>query len=102
MNNNIFSNFIKTDNNKLSIDITDIDVSILNSIRRTIFTHIPNVGFYFKLDDHYIDSNMNIISNDSPIHNEFLAHRISLIPICVTANMIENRELDKYKFIIIF
>ena len=95
----LFSNF-ESDSKKLSVDITNVDVSYVNSIRRTIFTHIPNVGFYFKLDDHYVHSHMNIIANDSPIHNEFLSHRLSLIPLHLNVNEVEEWTNNEYKFIL--
>ena len=98
-NKSMFTNF-ESNGKKLSIDVNNIDVSYVNSIRRTIFTDIPNVGFYFKLNDHHVDSNTNILVNDSPIHNEFLSHRISLIPICITATEIDKWSDNMYKFVL--
>lgn len=95
----MFSNF-ESNGKKLSIDINNIDVSYVNSIRRTVFTSIPNVGFYFKLNDHHVDSNMKVLVNDSPIHNEFLSHRISLIPVYMSANSIANWSDNQYKFVL--
>jgi DNA-directed RNA polymerase subunit L/DNA-directed RNA polymerase alpha subunit len=95
----LFANY-ESDGKKLSIDINDVDVSFVNSIRRTIFTHIPNVGFYFKLDEHYVTSNTTIMVNDSPIHNEFLSHRLSLIPLHLTVDDIVNWTDTQYKFVL--
>ena len=81
----------------LEFEINEIDVSIVNAMRRVILAELKNYGFHFNA---YTNSNINIITNTSPIHNEFLAHRISLIPICGTEKMIANRELDKYKFVL--
>lgn len=91
-----------THNNEKSITfkIKNIDVSIVNSIRRLIYTDIPNVGFYFKIKDHFVENDMNFIENKSPLHNEFLAHRLSLIPLHFTEQEIENWNRDDYKFVL--
>ena len=94
-----FSNFShgKDNNNKfIQFNINNVDTSIVNSIRRVILSEIPQTGFYF---DAYDNSDINVISNSSPIHNEFLAHRISLIPLHCSDDM-DVDELCKYKYII--
>ena len=53
--------------------VNGVDLSVVNSLRRTILAEIPTLAF----DD------IQILENTSPIHNEFLAHRIGLIPIHV-------------------
>lgn len=94
-----FANMVR-DKKSITFEINDVDTSVVNSIRRLIFTHIPAVGFYFKLKDHYVENDMKIVKNDSPLHNEFLAHRLSLIPLNFTEEEIENWSEDDYKFII--
>ena len=54
------------------------DKSLVNSIRRTILTDIPTVAF--KTSE--IENNdINMIINNTSIHNEMLIHRLSLIPL---------------------
>ena len=49
---------------------------LINSIRRIILSDIPNVSF----DDKKKDS-IQIIKNTSQAHNEFIKHRLSLVPL---------------------
>ena len=56
-----FKNF-KKKNNKITFNAKNIDVSILNSIRRIILSDIPNVAFDFKPYD-FEEKKVNIIQN---------------------------------------
>lgn len=96
----MFSDYNKN-NNVSQFLISDIDLSIVNSIRRTILTNIKNVAFYFNVKEKYPEnSDIHIIENDSPLHNEFLAQRISMIPINLTNEQITNWSVDDYEFTI--
>lgn len=95
----IFSNLNKK-NSKISFLISNIDTSILNSIRRTILADIPNVGFNFNPHNYHEYPDINIINNDTPLHNEIIAHRISLIPINVSSDELESWNHQDYKFVI--
>lgn len=64
--------------NYIQFNITDIDVSLVNALRRIILSEYPTVGF--NTDD-YLNSDLKIKENTSFLHNEMLLHRISLIPI---------------------
>jgi len=52
---------------------TDEDAALVNSLRRIILAEIPNIAFD--------PVNMVISTNTGNLHNEFLMHRISMIPI---------------------
>ena len=94
----MFSEYSK-DNNVSQFTISDIDLSIVNSIRRTILTNIDNVAFHFNVKHkNPEESGIYIKENDSPLHNEFLAQRISMIPIHLTSEQIENWNTDDYDF----
>jgi DNA-directed RNA polymerase subunit L len=96
---NIFSNlrWLNKDKKLLKFQIDNIDVSILNSIRRTILGNIENVSFDFSATG---TENTIFYKNTSPLHNEFLAHRLCLIPICFTPNEIIDFDTDDYTFIL--
>ena len=66
-----------------------------NAIRRTIISDIKTVGFR---TEPYEASQVNIIANDTPLHNQFVLHRISLIPIHIAKP--DKFEVDDYLFII--
>jgi|UniRef100_A0A6C0BSE0 DNA-directed RNA polymerase subunit L len=95
-----FLNLKTPEKNAIIFDIRNVDISLVNSIRRIILTDIPSVGFYFKLKDHFVENDINIEVNDSPLHNEFLAHRLSLVPLHFTKNEIENWKDSDYTFIL--
>ena len=78
---------------KNSFDIEKMDLSIANGIRRIILTEIPTVGFYGE-DEPTID----IMKNTGPLHNEFMKHRIGLIPINVSEEITDIYIDNDYKF----
>jgi DNA-directed RNA polymerase II subunit RPB3 len=83
------------DRNHLEFDIINIDISIINSLRRVILSEIENVAFEFSPTG---TENINILVNTSPLHNEFLSHRLSMIPICLTADDIIDFDSNDYIF----
>jgi DNA-directed RNA polymerase alpha subunit len=66
--------------NRISIETKDVDLSILNGIRRILLMDIPILGFI----GNGIDSTVNIIENTTVLNNEIIANRIALIPLEVS------------------
>lgn len=96
-----FSDLVKHHNsNKISFDIQGIDLSVVNSIRRTILSEVECIGFYFEIKNHQTISDIVIHQNTSPLHNEFLSHRLSLIPLHFSQEEIDNWDDDKYTFVL--
>lgn len=62
----------------LTFDLENARPSLANALRRVILSEVPTVGF--QTED-YENSTLRVIKNTSSLHNEFLLHRISLIPI---------------------
>jgi DNA-directed RNA polymerase alpha subunit len=92
----LFSDIKKT-GQKLQFKIKNIDTAYVNAVRRIILAEIPNAAFYF--DTYDIEHNdINIIKNTGVLHNEFIAHRISLIPLHFSEEDLEH--LKKYKFVL--
>ena len=92
----MFRNYIydpKDPSDKYSFEINDIDIAIINGIRRTILTDIPVVGFIGE-DEITID----IILNSGPLHNEILNHRIGLIPLHISERETEDYEDNSLEF----
>ena len=77
----------------------DVDVGIVNAIRRVILSEVDNTAIAF---DPYIEekSDITFIENTTSLHNEFLGHRISLIPIQIEPNEIKTYNREMYKFVI--
>ncbi len=81
---------------KHSFTITNIDLGIVNAIRRIIMSEIPVVGFYGEDKDE--EPTIEIVINNSPLHNEFMIHRIGLIPLHISEEITENYEDNDYEF----
>ena len=72
---------LKEEDGKMTFTISNIDVSYVNAIRRTILSDIPIV--VFKTTP-YEENKANIITNTSRLNNEIVKQRLSCIPICIT------------------
>lgn len=96
--NNTFSDLKISSPFDINIYIKNVDLSIINSLRRIIISEINNVGFHFDPNDFSSEKDIVISQNDSPLHNEFILKRISLIPIHVNVDELENWNTDDYVF----
>lgn len=85
----------QTDDNELSLEIANIKPSLINAIRRICLEDHETIAF--NIDD-YINSDIKVLKNTSGLHNEFLLHRIGLIPIHYPDN--EMFDVNTYKFVL--
>lgn len=95
---NTFTELKKSSEFEIDIFAKNIDLSIINAIRRVIISEIKNVGFHFDPNDFTEPKDITIIKNNTPLHNEFIQHRISLIPINVNIDELNNMNIDDYTF----
>lgn len=76
----------------VSLQYVNFPVSLVNSIRRIILSEIPNVVF----------KKVTIVKNNTNCHNEFIKHRISLLPIYrnkhFKINTYWNKQLHKREY----
>lgn len=66
----------------LELEFNNIDLSLANAIRRISISSLPT--FAFNPD------NINIKTNTSVLHNQFIEQRLSLVPICMYKTDIYN------------
>lgn len=92
----IFESF-KKHGNKLQFVINDVDLSIVNAIRRIGISEIPNVALQYDPTSKENDS-VVVHENTCALHNEFLVHRLSLVPFCFSAEEISTYNADQYVF----
>jgi len=71
----------KNNINKLSFTLSNVDISIANSIRRTLLSDIEIVVFETTP---YENNKANIKTNTTRLNNEVLKQRLSCIPIHIT------------------
>jgi DNA-directed RNA polymerase II subunit RPB3 len=90
-----FTNFDKSENDTIRFDVENCNPSFVNSIRRTIITDVQSVSF--DTED-YNNSDLQVLKNTTSLHNEFILHRMGMIPVNVE-NM-DNYNPDMYKFIL--
>lgn len=83
----------------LSFEVKNVDVSIMNCVRRVALSEIPTVGIRF---DPYneLSQDVTVYTNTCPLHNEMLTHRLSLIPIGLHPNEVKSFEKMRYLFAI--
>lgn len=67
----------------LKFTVSNIDVSIVNSLRRIVLSEIPL--FVFKAFPHE-ENKINIIENTCKLHNEIIKQRLGCIPIHINDN----------------
>ena len=91
---------VSSDKSTIVLTVKHADLAIINSLRRTALADLNNVGFYFNPNEHHDTPTTNVIQNDTPLHNELIMHRLSLIPIHMTKEEIMNWNPDAYEFII--
>jgi DNA-directed RNA polymerase subunit L/DNA-directed RNA polymerase alpha subunit len=93
----MFVELKKINSQRIQFTIKDIDLSIINAVRRIILSELPNIAFYF--DSYDVDNNdIKVHSNTGVLHNEFISHRISLIPLHFDENELFNFNPINYKF----
>ena len=88
-----FSNYDKSEPETLKFDVSNCSSSFVNAIRRTIITGVETISF--NTDD-YENSDLKIIENTTSLHNEFILHRMGLIPIY--NDNVSTYNPDNYKF----
>jgi DNA-directed RNA polymerase subunit L len=92
----MFTNLKTSENGRiLEFDINGLETSIVNGLRRTVLNDILNIGFGYEPE-----KTIKINKNTTALHDEFLAHRISLLPVMLK-EWIETPakcELDDYVF----
>lgn len=82
---------LKEEDGIMTFTISNIDVSYVNAIRRTILSDIPIV--VFKTTP-YEENKANIMVNTSRLNNEIVKQRLSCIPICIKD--IEETPIKNY------
>ena len=78
MNPRVEAKSVAEDGDVLKFTLTGVNVSIANSIRRTILSDIPCVVFKTSPNE---ENNSNILVNTSRFNNEIIKQRLSCIPI---------------------
>ena len=92
-----FNNFEYLDSDTFTFNIDNFDCSFANAIRRIIVGEVPTIGFRTEYGR---ESDIKIRKNTSALHNEFLAHRLSLIPVHYNYTKFDDFDPNKYEFVL--
>jgi DNA-directed RNA polymerase II subunit RPB3 len=65
----------------MKFELLNTDLSVANSLRRIIISEIPTMAFDL----------VEVKENTSALHDEFIAHRIGLLPLV-------SHDVDNYEF----
>jgi DNA-directed RNA polymerase subunit L len=84
---------LKEEDGRMTFTISNIDVSYVNAIRRTILSDIPIV--VFKTTP-YEENNATIVVNTSRLNNEIIKQRLSCIPIHMDYLDMDKQSIDNY------
>lgn len=90
---NMFTKIVKDENEETGryrFEVIDppLGLAFVNAIRRVILSDIPIVGFLSEaIGDE--EPSFEVKVNKSPLHNEFMQHRLGLLPVFMT--MEENK-----------
>jgi DNA-directed RNA polymerase subunit L len=95
-------NITNNDVYKVHFKLINSNNAMANAIRRILLGGLPTVAFDDTYYDNKEESNMIIDKNVSALHNEFIAHRISLLPVCGYKNerlkIVLDYDLEKARF----
>ena len=88
----------KNEKNSIIFDIMGdreegLNKSVINSLRRVLLSSIPSVSFRTEMNN----TDIKIIKNTSPLHNEYILHRISMIPLYIDPEEYKRDMLFKLK-----
>jgi DNA-directed RNA polymerase subunit L len=91
----MFKSIVQSDetHKRFSFEAHGVDLAVINGIRRVILTDIPVVGF--QGED---NPSLTILVNNGPLHNEFMLHRLGLIPIHMSEEETETFDQENYIF----
>jgi DNA-directed RNA polymerase subunit L len=84
--NTIMFSSLKEKDNSIEFEIKNISKSIVNAIRRTCLSNIRNTAF----------DEVNFKVNTTSLHDEFLKHRIELIPVLL--ERFDEKKISNYTF----
>lgn len=103
----VFSDFtdnkVET-NRQLSFKTKDVDLAVINSIRRIINSEIPNLSFEFKAKPdaedlaHPENRSIQIATNTHYLNNEILAHRLAMLHLNFDPDEISNFKEHPRKY----
>ena len=84
---------------ELVFRIRDVDLSIVNGLRRTLLADVPIAAIKF-LPSEPLNENVTFVANTCCLNNEFVGQRLSMVPLCFSPEELDTFNHTDYKFVI--
>ena len=78
----------------VQLDVINVHPSLVNSLRRVMISELPNVGFDPHCEEGVTGNSIQIHTNTSALHNEFIAQRIAMVPLCTYGDGVSELNID--------
>lgn len=88
-----FNNTWDKNKTHVKFQLDNVHFSLSNALRRCMISKVPSVGFR---TEPFSKCQIKIHINDSPLHNQFLTHRIAMIPI--NFKKVEKYDEDEFLY----
>jgi len=79
--------------NRYDFQVHNMDLAIINGIRRVILSEVPVLGFMGEGEP-----SIKIHKNNGPLHNEFMIHRLGMLPLHFTEEETEGFVENEWEF----
>lgn len=91
-----FVNVQRPNERTATFTLRPLTVTYANTLRRLILTGVETVAFAADMDEKGRTGDVVVEANDTPMTNEMLAHRISMLPVAVKDPL--SFKPDNYEF----
>ncbi len=73
-------NCLVSDKDTLVVQVNNADISIVNAVRRIMISEVPTIAV----------NEVRIVTNGTVYNDEYIAHRLALVPISITRNILSQ------------
>ena len=91
-----FVNVQRPNERTVTFTLRPLTVTYANTLRRLILTGVETVAFAADMDEKGRTGDVVVETNDTPMTNEMLAHRISMLPVAIKDPL--SFKPDNYEF----
>jgi DNA-directed RNA polymerase II subunit RPB3 len=87
---------------RATFDVFGVDLCVVNAMRRGVMADVPTVAIAFEptASKTERDAGIQFFKNTGVLHNEFLGHRISMVPLGFEERQVAGFDPAQYKFVL--
>lgn len=85
-----------------TFEIADVDLCVVNALRRAVMADVPTVAIAFEPTAPRAEraAGIQFFKNTGVLHNEFLGHRVSMVPLGFDEHQIAGFDPALYKLVL--